>query len=92
MCPTVQLRNDFPVTYYVFDLLALDGEPTTALPYLERRRLLDGLSMSGRRVQVPPFWTDVDGDQMLDLAREHRLKGVVASWRRPISSHKSVAL
>lgn len=23
--PTVQLRNDFPVTYYVFDVLALDG-------------------------------------------------------------------
>ena len=76
--PTVQLRNDFPVTYYVFDVLALDGEPTTALPYLERRQLLDSLGMSGRRVQVPPFWTGVDGDRMLELAREHHLEGVVA--------------
>ena len=39
--PTMQLRNDFPVTYYVFDLLALDGESTTGLPSLERRALLD---------------------------------------------------
>ncbi len=76
--PTMQLRNAFPVTYYVFDVLGLDGESTIAMTYLERRRLLDGLGLSGRRVQVPPFWTDVDGDQMLDLAREHHLEGVVA--------------
>ncbi|MFM1722622.1 non-homologous end-joining DNA ligase [Rhodococcus sp. PAM 2766] len=76
--PTAQLRNEFPVTYYVFDVLDLDGESTVAKTYLERRRLLDGLGLSGRRVQVPPFWTDVDGDRMLDLAREHHLEGVVA--------------
>ncbi|GBF17599.1 putative DNA ligase-like protein/MT0965 [Rhodococcus sp. Br-6] len=76
--PTMQLRNDFPVTYYVFDLLALDGESTTGLPYLERRALLDGLALTGREVQVPPFWTGVDGDRMLALAREHHLEGVVA--------------
>ncbi|QCQ90033.1 non-homologous end-joining DNA ligase [Rhodococcus sp. SGAir0479] len=76
--PTTQLRNDFPVTYYAFDVLALDGEQTVHLPYLERRKLLDGLGLSGTRVQVPPFWTGVDGDRMLALAREHHLEGVVA--------------
>ncbi len=76
--PTMQLRNDFPVTYYVFDLLALDGESTTGLPYLERRALLDALALSRREVQVPPFWTGVAGDRMLALAREHHLEGVVA--------------
>lgn len=76
--PTMQLRNAFPVTYYVFDVLALDGESTTGLPYPERRALLDGLALTGRRVQVPPFWTGVDGDRMLALAREHHLEGVVA--------------
>jgi len=76
--PTTQLRNDFPVTYYAFDILALDGRRTTGLPYLERRKLIDGLGLSGQRVQVPPFWTGVDGDRMLALAREHHLEGVVA--------------
>lgn len=76
--PTAQLCNDFPVIYYAFDVLALDGESTIGRTYLERRRLLDDLRISGRRVQVPPFWTGVDGDRMLDLAREHHLEGVVA--------------
>lgn len=76
--PTAQLRNDFPVTYYAFDVLALDGTQTTTRSYLERRELLDSLEISGRRVQVPPFWTGVDGDRMLALAREHHLEGVVA--------------
>ncbi|MCA1007222.1 hypothetical protein LCL87_15970 [Rhodococcus hoagii] len=80
--PTMQLRKDFPVTYSVFDLLALDGESTTGLPSLERRALLDGLALTGREVQVPPFWTGVDGDRMLALAREHHLEGVVAKRHR----------
>ncbi|NKV32226.1 ATP-dependent DNA ligase [Rhodococcus hoagii] len=76
--PTTQLRNDFPVIYYAFDVLALDGESTIGRTYLERRRMLDDLRISGRQVQVPPFWTGVDGHRMLDLAREHHLEGVVA--------------
>lgn len=42
-----------------------------------RRTALDDLVQPGP-VQVPPHWTDVDGQQMLDLAREHGLEGVVA--------------
>lgn len=76
--PTTALRADVPVTFYLFDLLALDGHSTTSLPYTERRANLDTLGFSGPRVQVPPYWTDVDGDRMLGLAREHRLEGVVA--------------
>jgi len=76
--PTTALRADVSVVLYLFDILALDGHPTTSLPYAERRASLDALGFSGPRVQVPPYWTDVDGDRMLDLAREHRLEGVVA--------------
>lgn len=76
--PTTALRADVPVTFYLFDVLALDGRSTTSLPYVDRRADLDALGFSGPRVQVPPYWTDVDGDRMLDLAREHQLEGVVA--------------
>ncbi|EKT77965.1 DNA-ligase (ATP) [Rhodococcus opacus M213] len=78
LSPTTQLRNEAPVTYYVFDVLALDGKSTTGLPYLRRRTELDDLALSGPRLQVPPYWTDVDGEQMLDLARRHHLEGAVA--------------
>ncbi len=76
--PTTQLRNEAPVTYYVFDVLALDGKSTTGLPHLRRRTELDDLALSGPRLQVPPYWTDVDGEQMLDLARRHHPEGAVA--------------
>ncbi|ELB90007.1 ATP-dependent DNA ligase [Rhodococcus opacus] len=78
LSPTTQLRNEAPVTYYVFDVLALDGKSTTGLPYLRRRTELDDLALSGPRLQVPPYRTDVDGEQMLDLARRHHLEGAVA--------------
>ncbi|MDH6283937.1 non-homologous end-joining DNA ligase [Prescottella agglutinans] len=76
--PTSVIRSQIPATYYVFDILALDGESTTGLPYLERRGLLTALEASGQRVQVPPYWTGVDGERILELAREHHLEGVVA--------------
>ena len=85
--PTAVLRRETPVTYYLFDVLALDGRPTTGLPYLERRERLESLGFSGARVQVPPFWTGVDGPRMLAVAREHHLEGVVA--KRVDSTYRS---
>ncbi|NKS56165.1 ATP-dependent DNA ligase [Rhodococcus hoagii] len=76
--PTTRLLREYPVTFYVFDLLAVDGESMTARPYLDRRNALDGLALSESHLQVPPYWTGVDGARMLTLAREHHLEGVVA--------------
>jgi hypothetical protein len=42
-----------PLTYVIFDVLELDGEPTIARPYRERRALLDGLSLGGGRGSLP---------------------------------------
>ena len=67
-----------PATFYAFDILALDGQDNTALPYLERRALLDGLALADTSVQAPPYWIDVDDQVMLDIAREHGLEGIVA--------------
>ena len=76
--PAAQLLAAAPVSYFVFDVLEVDGQSTTGLPYLERRAMLVDLVQPGPRVQVPPHQTDVDGRKMLDLAREHGLEGVVA--------------
>jgi bifunctional non-homologous end joining protein LigD len=35
-------RDGVAVTYFVFDLLAVDGESTMLMPFYERRRLLEG--------------------------------------------------
>ena len=41
--PSKRLLDDFPVYYYVFDVLYADGRDTRELPLTERKRLLAGL-------------------------------------------------
>ncbi|WP_314674862.1 non-homologous end-joining DNA ligase [uncultured Rhodococcus sp.] len=76
--PTAQLRNDALTTYYVFDVLDIDGTSTTDLPYLERREALANLNLEHPRIKVPPHWLNVDGPTMLEVARKHHLEGIVA--------------
>jgi bifunctional non-homologous end joining protein LigD len=78
--PSPELRGRIPVSFYAFDLLQLDGESLLAAPYDERRSRLAELGAVGP-VLVPPSFTDVDGDQLLEVARGHGLEGVVAKRR-----------
>jgi bifunctional non-homologous end joining protein LigD len=72
------LASRIPVSYLVFDLLHLDGRPTLALPYRQRRELLDGLGLAGPSWQTPPSFSDVAGEDVLAAAGAQRLEGVVA--------------
>ncbi len=72
------LAAQVPVSYVAFDLLCLDGTPLLDLPYAERRALLDGLGLDGRHWQTPPSFTDVAGADLLAVARQQGLEGVVA--------------
>ena len=76
--PTAQLRNEALTSYYVFDILDIDGTSTTELPYLERREALANLSLEHPRIKVPPHWLNVDGPTMLEVAKKHHLEGIVA--------------
>ncbi|MCC6383136.1 MAG: DNA ligase D [Dehalococcoidia bacterium] len=66
-----------PVVYVVFDILYLDGRSTTALPYRERRLLLDGLGLDGPNWQTPAYQTG-DGAALLRATRDTGLEGLVA--------------
>jgi bifunctional non-homologous end joining protein LigD len=64
------------LTYLIFDLLELDGEPTIGLPLCERRLLLDSLSLHGPHWQTSATFDD--GNALLAVAVERGLEGVVA--------------
>ena len=66
-----------PVTYLVFDLLALDGEDLRARPYAERRELLDELAPAGHRWVLTP-WFRGGGSDVQAASEENGLEGVVA--------------
>lgn len=78
--PSAELRSRLPVSFYAFDVLHLDGESLLAAPYDERRARLAALGPADR-VLVPPGFDDIDGDQLLAIARSHGLEGVVAKRR-----------
>jgi bifunctional non-homologous end joining protein LigD len=72
------LAAEVPVTYLAFDLLWLNGERLTDLPYSRRRELLDGLDLNGRHWQTPPAFAGESGADVQAVSRQHGLEGIVA--------------
>ena len=72
-----RLMSQTPVTYLVFDVLYADGRSLLEEPYVERRRILESLSLSGPSWQTPPHF-EGDGDAVLAASRQQGLEGVLA--------------
>lgn len=58
--------EDVPVVYIAFDVLYLDGHDVTALPYEERRALLESLPLHGPAWRVSPARVG-DGRALLEM-------------------------
>ncbi len=65
-----------PVTYVIFDVLELDGEPLLGEEFRHRRALLEGLSLPAGPFVVPAAFDD--GDALLRSTKEQGLEGVIA--------------
>ncbi len=72
-----RLAKRHPVTYLIFDLLHLDGRSCLALPYSQRRELLEALGLDGPSWQTSPSFPG-DGALILEAAAQQQLEGVVA--------------
>jgi bifunctional non-homologous end joining protein LigD len=72
-----ELSVRVPVTYVVFDVLAVDGHSTTALPYSQRREVLEGLLPSGPHWQVSPSFQG-GGRDVLEASSRLGVEGIVA--------------
>ncbi len=70
-----RLASQIPVAFMAFDILVHDDRSVMALPYAERRALLETLSL-----ELPPSlcYPDVNAAQMIAIAREQGLEGIVA--------------
>lgn len=73
--------RDAPASFLVFDVLYLLGHSTMELAYDERRQLLEKLGLKGDTFATPPAFTDVDGEDLLEVSAERGLEGVVAKRR-----------
>lgn len=74
-----------PVIYVIFDLLYLDGQVLTGLPYKRRRELLEDLKLHGSSWQTPANHTG-QGCQLLELTAARGLEGLIAKRLQSVYS------
>lgn len=73
-----QLAAATPVTYMIFDLLALGDEDLTPLTYQQRRERLGSLGLgAGENWDVPPYYRGA-GTTLMQATGEHELEGIIA--------------
>jgi bifunctional non-homologous end joining protein LigD len=75
----LQRHSSIPVTFMVFDVLSVEGESVAAQPYVERRRILEGLQLDAARWRTPEAFDDAQA--LWEAVCEHELEGVVAKRR-----------
>ena len=73
-------RTGITLTYFVFDVLAVEGLATTMLPYSERRAILEELDVENQRVRLVA--TFEDGEALFAAVCERGLEGVIAKRGR----------
>jgi bifunctional non-homologous end joining protein LigD len=70
-------KGGYPLVYYVFDLLELEGEPLIGLPFVERRKRLEEiLDRRNKTIQLSEAFDD--GRALEQAALEQGLEGVMA--------------
>lgn len=65
------------VAFYAFDVLSIDGHDTIALPYEQRRELLNGLLEAGQNWMAPAHRIG-DGAELVAATVDRGLEGVMA--------------
>lgn len=70
-------RHDGPAVLFVFDVLRIDDHDTIALPYEDRRRLLDELVEPGSNWAVSSYRVG-GGSDLLAATGEQELEGIMA--------------
>jgi bifunctional non-homologous end joining protein LigD len=82
--PTAATRRATPVYFVVFDVMWLDGAPTTSIPLAARRALLEELipTTSGAWQLTNRFAGPVT-DELLELARQAGLEGLILKGEGP---------
>ncbi|MFY9310999.1 MAG: DNA ligase D [Bacteroidia bacterium] len=70
--------STYPIRYYVFDLLSLNGQNTCDLPLTDRKSLLKELLSGNDEVIHYSEHIEERGLEFFDVAREQELEGIMA--------------
>src|SRR5919202_7002326 len=75
-----KLSQEIPATYYIFDILHLDGKDLQNLDFLQRRSILSKVINKNKRIQISDFLEE-RGKEIFDTVKSMNLEGVVAKYK-----------
>jgi len=75
--PAPKLVSEYPVVYFVFDLLFCDGYDLRAVQLLERKRFLQRLFRNFDRARFSDHQSE-KGKELFELAKQNDLEGIIA--------------
>ena len=75
------LSNDIPATYFVFDIIYIDGKSVEKLDFVDRRKILDTvIAKSSKRICISEY-IEEKGKGLFESVIERRLEGIVAKYK-----------
>ena len=75
------LSNDIPATYFVFDIIYIDGKSVEKLDFVDRRKILDTvIAKSSKRICISEY-IEEKGKALFESVIERRLEGIVAKYK-----------
>jgi bifunctional non-homologous end joining protein LigD len=75
-----KLSQEIPATYYIFDILYLEGKSLQNLDFLQRRSTLSKIVNKNNRIQISDFFEE-RGKEIFDTVKSMNLEGVVAKYK-----------
>ena len=75
------LSNDIPATYFVFDILYIDGRNVEDLQLSDRRKILNSIIAEGSKRMRISEYIEQEGKALFKSVIERRLEGIVAKHK-----------
>lgn len=77
------LADIMPATYYIFDILHLDGKDLVDLPLIERKKILGEIVKENERVKIVGF-VEEKGKELFEFAKKEGLEGIMAKQKESV--------
>jgi bifunctional non-homologous end joining protein LigD len=71
------LNRNYPIHYYIFDLLELKGKKLYSLPLIERKQLLKDLIKPNEVIKYSDH-IEESGEEFFELIKQKNLEGIIA--------------
>jgi bifunctional non-homologous end joining protein LigD len=75
------LSNNIPATYFVFDIIYIDGKSIEELDFVDRRKILDTVIAKGSKKICISDYIEEKGKALFKSVIERRLEGIVAKYK-----------